>query len=148
MPEELEEDGNKIEAPESDYLYTDVSQIPNAGKGLHTAIPIYKGEIIALFKGEILTSFQAKSRAEKGKDTYFINMVNGSIMDSVDAECFAKYANDASGFVRTPFKNNSKIALDEMENVCLIATRSIQTGEEIFCSYGKKYWRRNIVAEE
>jgi hypothetical protein len=148
MSEETVEDDNKIEVPESDYLYTATSQIPNAGKGLITAIPIYKGEIIALFKGEILTNFQAKSRAEKGEDNYFINMLDGSIMDSADVECFAKYANDANGLVQSPYKNNSKIALDEMENVCLIATRGIKTGEEIFCSYGKRYWQRVSVSEE
>ena len=32
----------EINAVESDYLYTNVSNIINAGKGLFTAIPIYK----------------------------------------------------------------------------------------------------------
>ena len=51
---------NTIDAPESDYLYLETSQIINAGKGLYTAIDIYKDEIISLFKGKILTENEAK----------------------------------------------------------------------------------------
>ena len=55
----------KIEAEESDYLYTDHSQIPNAGLGLFTAIKLFKGEQIAVFEGELLTHAEAKHRAER-----------------------------------------------------------------------------------
>ena len=134
---------DNIEAPEADYLYITPSQLPAAGKGLVTAINIYKGEIISYFKGEILTEVQAKLRAKKGNDKYFINMADGSIMDSMKIKCFAKFANDANGFSISHFKNNAKIALDEYDNVCLVATRNIQQGEEIFCSYGKKYWEKH-----
>ena len=37
---------NSIEALETDYLYIHASQIPNSGKGLFTAINIYKDEIV------------------------------------------------------------------------------------------------------
>ncbi len=132
---------NAIEAAESDYLYTAVSQIPNAGNGLFTAVAIYKDEIIALYKGEILTESQAKKRAKEGMDRYFINLPNGSILDSMHTKCFAKYANDAEGTSVTNFKNNAKIALDENDNVCIVALRNIKAYEELFCGYGKKYWK-------
>lgn len=137
---------HKIEAEESNYLYTSLSQLPNSGNGLLTAINIYKDEIIAIFKGEILTNLQAKLRAKSGNNKYFINMIDGTIMDSMKVKCFAKYANDANGFSIQPsgFKNNAKIALDDYNNVCLVASRNIKTGEEIFCSYGKKYWELYI----
>ena len=134
---------NQIDAPESDYLFVRVSQLPDSGNGLHTAINIYKDEIISIFKGEILTNNQARLRALKGNDKYFISLLNGSIMDSMHVKCFAKYANDATGFSHSKFKNNCKIGLDESNNVCIIATRKIKTGEEIFCSYGKKYWEKH-----
>lgn len=134
---------NKIEATESAYLFMKVSQLPNAGLGLYTAIDIYKDETVSVFKGEILTEEQAKLRAKKGNDQYFINMVDGSIMDSRKVTCFAKYSNDAQGFVNSGFKNNTEIALDENENVCLIAIRNIKSGEEIFCGYGKRYWKKH-----
>ena len=136
-------DGNKIKANESDYLYINPSRISNSGKGLFTAITIYKDEIIAVFKGKILTETEAKAKAEKGNDKYFINLLDGTIMDSMPVKCFAKYANDATGFSKSDFKNNAKISLDESNKVCLIATRRIKQEEEIFCSYGKKYWKKH-----
>ena len=133
----------KIEAPESDYLYIQDSQIPNAGKGLFTAIDIYPNEIISLFKGEILTDEEAQKRVSEGKDRYFINMLDGSILDSMHVDCFAKYANDAEAFSKLEFKNNSKITLDDDDNVCIVATKKIKSQQEIFCSYGVKYWKKH-----
>ena len=133
----------KIEAPESDYLYIQDSQITNAGKGLFTAIDIYPNEIISLFKGEILTDKDAQKRVSEGKDRYFINMLDGSILDSINVDCFAKYANDAEAFSKLEFKNNSKITLDDDDNVCIVATKKIKSQQEIFCSYGVKYWKKH-----
>ena len=139
----MKADVNKINASESDYLYTNPSQILNSGTGLFTAITIYKDEIIAIYKGKILTKNQAKAKADKGKDKYFISLLDGTILDSMPIKCFAKYANDATGFSKSDFKNNAKIALDENENVCLIATRKIKQEEEVFCNYGKRYWNKH-----
>ena len=133
----------KIEAPESDYLYIQDSQIPNAGKGLFTAIDIYPNEIISLFKGEILSNKEAQKRVFEGNDHYFINMLDGSILDSMNVDCFAKYANDAEAFSKSTFKNNSKITLDDNDNVCIVATKKIKSQQEIFCSYGVKYWKKH-----
>jgi uncharacterized protein len=136
----ITESPEKIDAEESDYLYVKESQIANAGKGLFTCLDIFENEIISVFKGEILSDFEAKQRAKNGLDGYFINMLNGSIMDSLNVECFAKYANDAGGLVKSNFTCNSFITLDDTENVCIVATRNIHVGEEIFCDYGRKYW--------
>lgn len=129
----------RIEAKEKDYLYVKASQIAGAGKGLFTAIPIYKNEIICVFKGEYLSDEEACKRALEGKDRYFISMLQGGIMDSMHVNCFAKYANDVVG---TALRTNSKISLDENDNVCIVATRRIHEHEEIFCSYGKQYWKK------
>jgi SET domain-containing protein len=137
------EDSNKINASESNYLFVATSQLPKAGKGLFCCIPIYKDEIVALFKGEILTNRQVKLRVKNAKDHFFICMLDGSIMDSQNATCFAKYANDAEGYSHAIFKNNAKISIDENKNVCIIATRKIKPNEEIFCSYGKRYWNKH-----
>lgn len=134
----------EIDAPESDYLYIEDSQITNAGKGLFTAIDIYPNEIISLFKGEILTDNEAQKRISEGNDKYFMNMLDGSILDAMHTECFAKYANDAEAFSKLELKNNSKITLDDEDNVCLIATKKIKSGDEIFCSYGAKYWKKHF----
>lgn len=132
-----------IDALESDYLYVAASQLPGSGNGLYTATAIYKDEIIAVFKGEILTDRQIALRIKKGEDKYFIRMPDGSIMDSMKTTCFAKYANDAEGFRKSAYRNSGKIALDDEENVCIIALRNIRQGEEIFCGYGKMYWKKH-----
>ena len=134
---------NIIEAPESDYLYIEASQIKNAGKGLFTAIDIYKDEIISLFKGEIIDNKEAETRAQQNKDRYFINLLDGTIMDSMHTDCYAKYANDAEGLSESNFKNNAAITLDDDNNVCIKATKNIEYGEEVFCSYGKPYWKKH-----
>jgi hypothetical protein len=134
---------NKIEALEADYLYVATSQLPNSGNGLFTAIPIYKDEVIAKFEGEIIDAAEAQVRVDNGVDKYFVNLLNGNTMDSMHVQCFAKYANDVNGSSFTTFKNNAKIALDDNDDVCLIASRNIKAGDEIFCSYGKSYWAKH-----
>ena len=32
---------------------------------------------------------------------------------------------------------------DDNDNVCIIATKKIKSGQEIFCSYGAKYWKKH-----
>ena len=134
---------NTIEAPESDYLFIQPSQIKNAGKGLFTAIDIYEDEIISLFKGEIIENKEAAIRAQQNKDRYFINLLDGNIMDSMYTDCYAKYANDAEGLSQSNFKNNAAITLDDDNNVCIKALKDIEYGEEVFCSYGKPYWKKH-----
>ena len=134
---------NNIDANEEDYLYIQKSQIENSGNGLFTAIEIYKEEIISVFKGKILTNIEAEAIVKLNNDKYFINLLDGTILDSNTMNCFAKYANDSTGFIKSKYKNNSKISLDEADNVCLIATKKIKSNEEIFCSYGKKYWKKH-----
>ncbi|MBK8698552.1 MAG: SET domain-containing protein-lysine N-methyltransferase [Saprospiraceae bacterium] len=133
---------NAIEAPELDYLYIGLSQLPNAGQGLFTAIDVYKDEIIAIYKGEIIAGEEVKRREMEGNDKYFINLPDGKILDSMHTKCFAKYANDAKGLSTSNYKNNAKIALDDDGRVCLIAKKQIKEREEIFCSYGKRYWKK------
>jgi len=137
----------KVEAKEQDYLYIKESQIPGSGNGLFTAIPLYKDEVISIFKGEILCDKEAQNRAINGEDRYFINLPDGAIFDSRKVMCFAKYANDAMGFVKSKFKINSKIQLDENGRICIVANKNILTGEEIFCNYGKKYWNKQKVPQ-
>ncbi|SDH72652.1 SET domain-containing protein [Winogradskyella thalassocola] len=134
---------NTIEAPESDYLFIQPSQIKHAGKGLFTAIDIYEDEIISSFKGEIIDNKEAALRVEQHQDRYFINLLDGTIMDSMHTDCYAKYANDAEGLSQSNFKNNAAITLDDDNNVCIKAIKNIEYGDEVFCSYGKSYWKKH-----
>ncbi|HSY62615.1 MAG TPA: SET domain-containing protein [Cytophaga sp.] len=131
-----------IDANEATYLYIQVSQIPNAGNGLFSSIDIFKDEVISIFKGETLTNKEAAKRVKNKEDGYFINMLDGTILDSKHVSCFAKYANDSQGLKKSSFLYNAEIGLNDDEEVCLIAIKKIKPGEEIFCSYGKKYWQK------
>ena len=116
----------KIDAKEKDYLYVQESQIFGSGKGLYTAIPIYKDEVISLFKGEILELPEAQMRSEKRLDAYFINLPDGKIMDSMNVNCFAKYANDARGFVKTKFNVGFMICVYVQDKYFCIAKYSLE----------------------
>ena len=129
--------------PEADYLYTDESQLKDAGKGLFTAIQIYKGETIARYKGRELSEAQIEKSIALNHDQYFMKLPNGGIFDTKQSKGFAKYANDAEAMGGSAFKNNAQIGMDESENICLIAKKNIRAGEEIFCSYGKNYWKKH-----
>lgn len=127
---------------EAEFLQVKESQIPNSGRGLFLLTERKQGELIALFRGEVLSYEAAEQRALKNEDGYFINMSNGTILDSMHVECFAKYANDAHGLGKTKFKINTQIQLIGKDHIaCLIAIKDIKSGEEIFTTYGKKYWK-------
>jgi uncharacterized protein len=127
---------------ELNSLLVKESQIPNAGKGLFLRTNKKKGELIALFRGEVLSYEEAEQRAAKNEDGYFINMSNGTILDSMHVACFAKYANDAHGFGKSKFKSNAEIQLSGYpDKACLVALRDIAAGEEVFTSYGRTYWK-------
>lgn len=129
-----------LDLPESDYLFTQFSRIPLAGKGLFTAIPLHRGEVIAVFEGEHLSASEAEHRARLGNDSYFVTLLDGSTMDSMHTECFAKYANDVEGPGNSRLRNNAVITLSDEDEPCLVATRTIKAGAEVFASYGKAYW--------
>ncbi len=140
VPEHIE----WIAAEEATYLYIQPSQIPLAGKGLFTAIDIFKGEIIALFDGEVINEDEANLRFENKKGAYFIGMLDGNIMDSMQSTCFAKFANDAKGVSLTAFNNNAIITILDDNQIALVATKKIKANTEIFCAYGKAYWKQML----
>jgi hypothetical protein len=129
-----------IDAPEADYLFVQPSRIPGAGMGLFTAIPIHPGEVVAVFEGETLSAAEAKRRADRGENAYFVTLLDGSTLDSMHTECFAKYANDVEGPGNSLLRNNAVITLDDEDRPCIMATRRIKSGGEILVGYGKAYW--------
>ncbi len=140
-------DPDGIPHQEEDYLYTAPSSLPDAGLGLFTAIPLYKDEVIAIFHGERLSAREASDRAAQGLDRYFMELPDGTTLDAMDMEGFAKFANDAQGSATTVLQNNAKIALDDKGQVCIRAMRRIRVGEEVLCGYGKRYWKRHGVQD-
>ena len=135
---------DKIGVEEVEYLYIKTSLIIGAGKGLFSAISINKNELISIFKGELLQEKSANKRIELRQDNFFMNLPNGKILDTMNTDCFAKYANDAKGVQTSSFKNNALITINQKKQICLVAKVNIKAGSEIFCSYGKAYWLHHL----
>ena len=131
-----------IDAPEAEYLYVQLSRIPGAGQGLFTAIPIHRGEVVAVFEGERLSASEAERRTDRGEHAYFVTLLDGSTLDSMHTECFAKYANDVEGPGNSRLRNNAVITLDDEDRPCIMALRTIRAGGEVYVSYGKAYWAK------
>lgn len=138
---------NQVGIPESDYLYVKESQLPDSGRGLFTAVTLFKDEEITVFRGDVITEKQIKERVLAEQDKYFIALLNGRILDCMHTECYAKYANDARGYTSLTFSNNAKIIINDQNEVCLMAVKKIKAGEEIFCGYGKRYWKKHAMEE-
>lgn len=136
-------DPDTIPLAEEEFLYTGVSGLPGAGQGLFTAVTLYKDEVIAIFRGERLSLKEAGARADRGLDRYFMELPDGTTLDAMGVQGFAKFANDAKGSSGTVLRNNAVIALDDGGHVCLRAKRRIRVGEEVLCDYGKRYWQRH-----
>lgn len=129
------------------------STIPNSGLGLFTETDIKKGELITEYEGDILTMKEVRERyGERIQTAPYLYFV--SYKKCVDAlynmEAFARYANDANGFV-TPdgMKNNSEFT--NIRGVPYIkATKNIKAGSEILVDYGGDYWKikKQQLAEE
>lgn len=134
-----------IDAPEVDYLYVRTSHIAGAGLGLFTVIPIHRGEVVAVYRGERFFDAEARLRASRGADAYFVTLVDGSTLDSMHSDCFAKYANDVEGPANSHLRNNAVITLDDSGRPCVMATRRIHAGGEVYVGYGKAYWAKRKV---
>ncbi len=117
------------------------SQLPNAGKGLYTNVPIKKGEKIIEYKGEIIEWKEYMKRVENDKDGYLLFLNNKRCIDAFNTPQYeARYANDAAGLSKVKgMKNNSYYDIEGGKGF-IVSARHIKAGEEIFVSYTKEYW--------
>ena len=136
----------KNEVVDPALLFVKVSTLPNCGKGLFTKVDIKKGSLIVEYKGEKITWAEGLKRNENHafQSPYLFYITAKNCIDAeYTLDALARYANDAKGYTNSNFNNNAQITFDEHHHICLIATRNIKAGEEIFCSYGKRYWRKH-----
>ena len=119
------------------------SKIPKAGKGLFAKAVFKRGEPILEYTGEQITWAQCKKRNEAldGVGAYYFYVSESKCIDALYClDSMARYANDAAGFVRIPgVRNNSRFEIIKGKPY-IVASRTINPGDEIFVSYGKAYW--------
>jgi hypothetical protein len=148
--EELTEVGHLCMHHAADLLGLQVvvSGIEGAGLGLFTTRPRRRGDCICGYLGEIVTSAQFESQP----DEYGVDIGGGRVLSARNStDGFARYANDARSSGETNcvlvdeaecLRKHAEGDHSEGERVCLVAKTSIQTGSELFVSYGREYWKR------
>lgn len=124
-------------AEEEKYLHLKKSRF--TGKGLFTKKDIKKGQIVCTYLGERITPEEALRRCELEIDQFLVETYDDGYLDSMPIFCYAMYANDAQGLIRSEVKNNVEIQILKGEPH-LVAKRNIKAGEEILVSYGRRYW--------
>ena len=119
------------------------SKIPKAGKGLFAKVVFKRGEPILEYTGEQITWAQCKKRNEAldGVGAYYFYVSERKCIDALYClDSMARYANDAAGFVRIPgIRNNSRFEIIKGKPF-IVASKTINPGDEIFVAYGKSYW--------
>jgi SET domain-containing protein len=119
------------------------SRIPGAGKGLFAKEVYKRGDRVIEYTGEIITWAECQKRndALDGVGMYYFYVSDKKCVDAQNVpESLARYANDASGFVRLPgFRNNARFEVIK-STPYIIASRTIKPGDEIYVAYGKAYW--------
>lgn len=133
------------------------SQLPNAGKGLFALVEFKRGDIVCEYEGEIVTWAECEKRSNEGHEGYAFFMTKNRCVDAYFTPwAFGRYANDARGVGRVEgLRNNAQYEIkrrDGVQKVFIVATRTIQPGQEVFVHYGDDYWRyldgtREIILE-
>jgi hypothetical protein len=120
------------------------SGIPNSGKGLFTTKRILKNKNIAKYTGDIKT-LEDYNLIPGG--TYGLEITRGRVLDASSTQSgIARYANDCREQARKMKKCkgiNSRFVVSNRgghTTVWLRSTKNIAVDDEIYVSYGRKYW--------
>ena len=130
-------------------LYLKKSKIPKAGKGLFADQKFTRGDIVCEYEGEIVPWSVCLDRADKGFEGYVFFITRNRCIDAYfTPEAMGRYANDAMGVSRVDgLRNNAQYEIKTRQGekkVFIVATRTIQPGDEVLVDYGDDYWK-NLV---
>ncbi|GMI56694.1 hypothetical protein ScalyP_jg1379 [Parmales sp. scaly parma] len=121
------------------FLDPKKSQVPNAGLGLFvsasTTIPL--GTIITYYAGHVHNHISKKSLVDQ---SYFLLLTGDTIVDPLlTPEVKARFINDP----RNEALLNVEFVHDHDAKInwaAIVSIRPIESGEELFISYGDAYW--------
>ena len=115
------------------------SHIIDGGKGLYTwKKKIPRGTTIGKYTGRQLTKKQLDQRYGGQTAKYGLCNRRGNCIDAnYTTDGAPRFSNDAR---KTPFQNNAKLR-GSRTIFRLKASKTIPPNQEIFTSYGKKYWQ-------
>lgn len=114
------------------------STIPGAGMGLFADALIRKGEVAAIYKGTL--HWERDKPPDSG---YMARAGEGRLIDGVGKIAKGSYVNDASmgGGKQTNLKWVFQRRL-QPDRIYMVATHTIQAGEELFIKYGAAHHTR------
>lgn len=127
-------------------LYLRKSKLPKAGKGLFSNQKFTRGDIVCEYEGEILPWSECLERAEQGYEGYVFFITRNYCIDAYfTPEAIGRYANDARGISRVEgLRNNAQYEIKTRKGekkVYIVATRTINPGDEVLVDYGDDYWK-------
>lgn len=122
------------------------SQLPKAGNGLYALKEYRRGDIVCEYEGEIVTWAECERRSDQGYEGYVFFFSKNRCVDAYFTPwAFGRYANDARGIGRVKGLRNNAVYETKVRNgekrVFIVASMTIQPGQEIFVHYGDDYWR-------
>lgn len=121
----------------STYLHVKASTIEDAGKGLFTTRSFEPGEFLCVYSGTKLTLKQARAQRDKTY-TMFVGL-NCHIDAFGHPDVLARYIND--NLTDKSAINARFVKIRQLGVAIVVATRAINSGDEIFAEYGSGYWR-------
>ena len=129
-----------------DNLEIAPSTIEGAGNGLFTKVPIPKGEVVCFYTG-CRHTYQSQKRLKNR--AYVLKLQNGwpkhdrkndGFIDALPTkDVLARYINDARSEEKCSVKFEN-IQEPGIWYCPVVAQRDIAEGEELFVSYGTRYW--------
>lgn len=131
------------------------SNIPNAGNGLFTTVPIRKYQQITPYGGEFLNKYEMKKMPSNHRTAYLINLWKNPdiIIDGYGVQHHPELGWGALANTATVTRNNNTSFHEEDAPynlrtnvnttgtyVVLTATKDIPAGAELYVYYGTSYW--------
>jgi hypothetical protein len=107
------------------------STISNAGKGLFSRTNIKRGTTVLVYQGKRQMYHSHKNHE------YCYGINDSTCINAKKSTCLARYVNDTFGHSDKPINLRCNINDDVIE---MVACTDINAGDELFISYGDRYW--------
>lgn len=117
------------------------SQIPHSGLGVYCTQDYKKGCLLSEYGGDLLTPSQADEIT--GNNMYLFDLPTGFTLNPVKIAKAQKPESPIGCWINDPLNKrlvNVEAQADE-NRVLFYAKRDLSKGDELFWSYGKKYWK-------
>lgn len=113
------------------------SSVADAGSGLFALRPFEAGEKVCDYRGKVLSLAQAMRLENRD---YLMGGFGLNVhVDASEAYSIpGRYVNDSGDVSRI---NAKFVKHPELRKATVVAIRRIESGDEIFASYGETYWR-------